>query len=141
MYGSWPVEQPALQMRSVQSRRSCLRFRISSSDDFLEQIELRANAKEAGLVDGEIFEERGEFLLAFAAGEQPVVAVERIQLAGLQAALQTVAKEMRAALVEIHAALLIDQRLQELQFGFGERNLCCECGHSFLEVLCSRARA
>ena len=41
---------------------------------------------------------------------------------------------MRAPLVEIHAAFLIDQRLQELQFGFSERNMCCECGHSFLVV-------
>ena len=61
--------------------------------------------------------------LPFAAGQQPVVAVERIELAGLQAALQAIAQKMRAALVEIHAAFLINQRLQELQFRFGQRDL------------------
>ena len=64
---------------------------------------------------------------AFAAGQQAVVAVKRVDLAGLQAPLQAVAQEMRAALVEIHAALLIDQRLQQLQFRFGQRNLRRQC--------------
>ena len=92
-------------------------------NDFLEEIELRANAKKARLIDREIFKQRRELLLAFAAGEQAVVAVERIHLAGFQAALKAVAQEMGAALVEKHAAFLVDQRLQELQFGFGERHL------------------
>ena len=56
---------------------------------------------------------RGQFFLAFAAGQQAVVAVKRVELAGFEAALQAVAEEMRAALVEIHAALLIDERLQQ----------------------------
>ena len=110
------MEHPALHMRNDQSRRSCLRFRISSRTDFLKKFELRADAKKTCFVDGEIFQQRYQLLLAFAAGEQAVVGIERIHLAGFQAALQAIAQEMRAAFVEIHAAFLVDQRLQELQF-------------------------
>ena len=59
-------------------------------------------------------------LLAFVADQQAVIAVERIQLAFLQAALQTVLQEMGAAGVEVHAAFLIHERLQQFQFGFAE---------------------
>src|SRR5262249_615724 len=36
---------------------------------------------------------------------------------------------MRSTLVEEHAAFLVDQGLQKLQFGFGQLNLCSECAH------------
>ena len=97
---------------------------------FLQEIELRAIAKETRFVDGEIFEQQSQFGSAFTAGEQTVVAVERIQLTGFQAALQAVLQKMRAALVEKHAAFLIDERLQKLEFGFGELNLCGYRSHS-----------
>ena len=92
----------------------------SSRTCFLEQVELRLVAKETGFVDGEVFEQRASSVFAFAAGQQPVVAVERIQPALLQAALQAVLQEMGAALVEEHAAFLVDERLQQLQFCFGQ---------------------
>ena len=69
-------------------------------------------AEEAGFVDGEIFEQQRELGAAFAAGEQTIVAVERIELASLEPALEAVFQEVRAALVEEHAAFLIDERLQ-----------------------------
>ena len=84
---------------------------------------MRAIAEETGFVDGEIFEQQGELVLAFAAGEQAIVAVEGIDLAGFEAALQAILEEVRAALVEEHAAFLVDERLQELELGFGELNL------------------
>ena len=57
-----------------------------------------------------------QFLLALLADEQAVVGVEGIDAALLQAAQQPVLQEVRAALVEVHAALLVDQGLQQLQF-------------------------
>ena len=60
---------------------------------FLKQIELRADPEETGLIHRKIFEQRSEFLLALAAGKQAVVAVERIHVAGFQAALQAVARK------------------------------------------------
>ena len=50
---------------------------------FLEQVQLRLVAEEAGFVDGEVFEQSGQFGSSFAAGEQTIVAVERIQAAQL----------------------------------------------------------
>ena len=35
-----------------------------------------------------------------------------------QPALQAVLQEMRAALIKVHAAFLVDQGLQQLEFGF-----------------------
>ncbi len=84
---------------------------------------MRFIAEETCLVDGEIFEKQRQFGAAFAAGEQAIVTVERIELAGLEPALKPVLQEMRAALVEKHAAFLIDERLQKLEFGFGELDL------------------
>ncbi len=98
-------------------------------DLFLEEIKLRAIAEETGFVDGEIFEKQRKLGAAFAAGEQAVVRVERIELANLQAALQAVFEEMRAALIKKHAALLVDKRLEQLEFGFGELNLSCDRAH------------
>ena len=73
---------------------------------------MRLVAKEAGLVDGQDFQQRRELRLAFAAGQQTVVAVKRVQAAGLQAPLQPVLQEVRAAFVEVHAAFLVNQGLQ-----------------------------
>ena len=100
--------------------------------DFLKEVELRADTKEARLIYGEILEQSCEFLLSLAAGEQPVVAVERVHLAGLEAALQAIAQKVRAAFVEIHAAFLIDQSLKELEFGICKWNFSGQCGHSLL---------
>ncbi len=77
----------------------------------MKQIELRFVPEKTGLVDSQVFEQRGELLLPFPAGEQPVVAVEGVELADFQAALQAVAKKVRPPLVEVHSALLIDQGL------------------------------
>ena len=86
----------------------------------LKQVQLRLVAEEAGFIDGEVFDQAGQLLFPRLADEQAIVAVERIQLALLQPALQTVLKEGSAPVVEMHAALLVDERLQEFQFRFGE---------------------
>jgi len=96
---------------------------------FLQEIELWTIAKETGFVDGEILEKESELGFALAAGEQAVVAIKGFQLSGLQAALETVLEEMRAAFVEEHAAFLIDEGLQKLEFGFSELHLRCERSH------------
>src|SRR5271154_5019301 len=108
-------------------------------DEFLEELKLRADSKKTGLVDRKIFQQRDEFLLSFAASEQPVIRIERVHLAGFQAALQAVAQEMGAPLVEIHATFLIYECLQELEFGLSQRDWSCECGHS--SSLCRGFRA
>src|ERR1700736_3842654 len=36
---------------------------------------------------------------------------------------------MRAALIEKHVAFLVDERLKQLEFGFGELNLRCDRAH------------
>ena len=59
-------------------------------DGLLEQFELRLVAKETGFVDGENFQQCRKFCAAFTAGEQTIVAVERIEPASFQTALQTV---------------------------------------------------
>jgi len=55
--------------------------------------------------------------------------VKGIELASLEPALQTILEEMRAALVEKHPALLVDERLQKLELRFGQLNLCGERCH------------
>ena len=85
----------------------------------MQKIELRPIAEETGFVDRQIFEQGGEFVLPFAAGQQAIVVVEGIDLAGFETALQTILEKVRAALVEEHAAFLIDERLKELQLRFG----------------------
>ena len=86
----------------------------------LEEVQLRAVAEEAGFVDGEVFQQRGQLELALAAGEQAIVVVEGVGVAGAQAALQAVLQKMGATVVEEHAALLIDQGLQQLEFGVAD---------------------
>src|SRR5258708_496085 len=54
---------------------------------FLQQIELRAVAKETGFVDGEIFKQESELGAAFPAGQQTIISVERLHLASLNAPL------------------------------------------------------
>src|SRR5579859_5676161 len=96
---------------------------------FLKQIELRTVAKETGFVDREVFKEQCKLGAAFTAGEQAVVRVKRIELASLQAALQAVFQKMGAAFIEKHAAFLVNERLEQLEFGFGELNLRCDRAH------------
>jgi hypothetical protein len=81
---------------------------------------LRLVPEEAGLIDREVFEQKRQFLFPLLADEQAIVAVERIQMALLQPLLQAVLQEGGAPFVEVHAALLVNERLQEFQFGVGE---------------------
>ena len=100
-------------------------------DGFLEKIELRLVAEETGLIDREIFQQLCQFVLALLADEQAVIGVERVGAAFLQAAQEPVLEEVGAALVEVHAALLVDECLQQLQFRFGEYGSGCRpgCAH------------
>src|SRR5271155_316302 len=100
---------------------------------FLEQIKLRLVPEEAGLVHRQVLNQLGQFRLAFLADQQPVIGVEGIDAAFLQPAQQTVLKKMSAALVEVHAALLIHQRLQQPQFRVRQNRSRCrsECTHAF----------
>src|SRR5262245_26439606 len=100
-------------------------------DRFLEQVQLWLIAKETGFVHREVFEQSGKFLLSLTAGEQTIVAVEAVNSAGFQTALQSVLQKMDAALVKVHPALLIDERLQQLQFCFTDSNWNSWCGHEF----------
>ena len=120
---SWPEEQPALQTRRVQSRRSCFLRSNSSSTLFCKRSSCGRLRKKLVSLTVRFSSSSGEFVLPFAAGQQTVVAVERIDLAGFEPALKAVFQEVRAALVEKHAAFLIDERLQKLEFCFGELNL------------------
>jgi len=90
---------------------------------FLQEIELRLIAEETCFVDGKIFEQQRKLGASFAAREQSVVAVKRIELTNFEPALKAVLQKVRAALVEKHAALLVDERLQKLQLGFGKLHL------------------
>lgn len=74
---------------------------------------------ETSFVDRKVFEQKCKLSAAFPAGQQPVVRIKGIKLARFEAALEAVLQEMRAAFVKIHAAFLVNQRLQELQFRFG----------------------
>src|SRR5258708_28160462 len=76
-----------------------------------------------------MLEEESQFGAPFPAGEHAVIRIERVELAGLQTALQTIFQEVRAALVEKHAAFLIDKRLEELQLCFGELDLGSNRSH------------
>src|SRR5258706_12408725 len=78
---------------------------------FLQEIELRAIAKETGFVDGQILEQESQFSASFPAGKQPIIGIEKSARAGFQTALQAIFQEVRAALVEKHAAFLIDKGL------------------------------
>src|SRR5215471_4168945 len=102
-----------------------LLFQKLLENGFLQKVKLRPIAEEAGFVDREIFKKKREFRFSFATGEKAIVAIKRIELAGLQTALETVFQEMRAAFVEEHAAFLINESLQKLQFGFGELHRSC----------------
>src|SRR6267378_4330366 len=90
---------------------------------FLKEIELRAIAKETRFVDGQILKQESQFGASFPAGQQAVISIEGVELADFQAALQAILQEVRAALIEKHAAFLIDQRLEKLQLCFGELDL------------------
>src|SRR3954447_14470668 len=68
-------------------------------------------------------------------GQQPVVAVETVHAARLQPPMQSVLQKMCAPLVEVHAAFLVDKRLQQLQFGFRQYDRNRRCGHSRYTIL------
>ena len=95
----------------------------------VKQIELRFVTEEAGLIDGQVFEQGGEFAFSFFALQQPVIAVEGIQAGGFKAALQPVLQKMDPAFVEKHAAFFIDECLQQLLLRFGELDRNDRGGH------------
>src|ERR1700682_426483 len=90
---------------------------------FLKEIELRAIAKETRFVDGQILKQESQCRASLPAGQQPVISIEGVEPADFQTALQAIFQEVRAALIEKHAAFLIDQRLEKLQLCFGELDL------------------
>ncbi len=108
-------------------------------DAFVEQIELRLVAEKAGLIDGQVFQQTGQFLFAFLADQQAIVTVERIHLALFEAALQAVLQEVGTAFVEMHAAFLVHERLQKLELGFGQLGGDAWCAHDCLScpLFCS----
>src|SRR5580704_14321540 len=101
----------------------------------MKQIQLRLVAEKAGLVDREIFQQLGQFVFSLAADQQAIIAVERIQMALFEPALQPVLEEVGAARIEMHAALLIDERLQQLQFRFRKLHLHTRAGHELMSDL------
>ena len=70
-------------------------------------------------------------------GEQAIVAVKGIELAGFEPALQAILEKVRAALIEEHAAFLVNERLQELELRFRQLNLCGERSHG--HVRCAQS--
>ncbi len=96
---------------------------------FLKKVELGTIAKETRFVDGEVFEQEGQLRASFPAGQQAVIGIEGVELAGLQAALETVFQEMGTALVEKHAAFLVDEGLEKLELCFGKLNLGGDRSH------------
>src|SRR5438067_3921862 len=103
----------------------------------MKEFQLCLVAKEAGLVDREIFQQTGKFMLAFRADQQPVVAVKGIHAALAQTALQAVLKKMRPPSIKKHAALLIHERLQQPHFSVTELDSQCWRAHRFLLRLLS----
>ncbi len=78
----------------------------------MKQVQLRPVAKETGFIDGEILEQLRQFGFSRIADQQAIIGVERIDVAFFQPAQQAVLQEMRAPLVEMHAAFLINEGLQ-----------------------------
>src|SRR5882762_11369178 len=100
----------------------------------LKQVELGAVAEEAGFVDGEILQQQGQLFFALRGTQMAIVAVEGFHLAFLQTPLQPVLEERGAALVEVHAALAVNECLQQLEFGVGKLCRCCSgCTHASTE--------
>ena len=123
VYGSCPVEHPALQMRKLIVSRSCLRLQQFFQNMLLKQIQLGLVAEEAGLIDSEVFEQLRKFLLPLLADQQTVVAVEGIDAGIPSGGAQAVLQEVRAAFVEVHAAFLVHEGLQ--QFSSASVNAAC----------------
>src|SRR5215471_6893867 len=92
-------------------------------NDFVKKIELRLVAEEARFIDREVFQQGREFGFAFMTGQQAIVAVKGIKPADFQAAIEPVLKEVRAALIKIHAAFLVDEALQQLELCFSDLDL------------------
>src|SRR5581483_9128452 len=95
----------------------------------LKEIELRLVAEKAGLIDGEVFYQSAQLGFALVAGKQAIVRVKRIQPADFQPPLQTVLQEVRPPLVKVHAAFLVNKRLQQLVLRFTYLDLYAWCGH------------
>src|SRR5262249_51574693 len=96
-----------------------------------KQVQLGFVAEEAGLVHREILEQLRQLLLALGADKEAIVAVEGLQVTLPQTAQQAVLQKMHAPLVKIHAALFIDERAEELQFGRIELHSNARCAHEF----------
>ena len=90
---------------------------------------MRAIPKETGFVNGQIFEQESKFSASFPAGQQTVIGIERVELTNFEAALKAILEEMRAALIEKHAAFLIDKRLKKVQLRFGKLDLGSDRSH------------
>ena len=84
--------------------------------------------EKAGFVDRKVLQQLGQFRLAFLADQQPVIRVEGIDTAFPEPPQQSVLQEVRAAFVEVHAALLIHQRLQKFKFRFCQDRSRCRSG-------------
>jgi hypothetical protein len=59
----------------------------------MKQIELRLVAEEAGFIDRQILEQADQFVFSLGADQQPVITVERVQVALPQSALQTICRK------------------------------------------------
>src|SRR5262249_39082567 len=103
-----PVAAPLLAMQNL------------LQDVLLEQVQLWLVAEEAGLIDREVFEQGAQLLLAFVARKEVVIGIETLESRGAQTGLQPVLEEVDAPLVKVHAALLVNQGLQQFQFGIGD---------------------
>ena len=82
---------------------------------FMEEVELGLVAEETGFIDRKVFQQPRQLFFSLVADQQAVVTVEGIDLPLFEPALQSVFEEVGAALVEIHAAFLVHQVLQELE--------------------------
>ena len=101
----------------------------------MKQIKLGLVAEETGFIDCQVFQQARQLFLALVADEQAIVAVERIDLPLFEPSLQAVFEEVRAALIEVHAALLVHQRLQELELGLRKLHGGARRGHEILSFL------
>ena len=128
------MEQPGAPKAEIEITALLFAMQDRFERCLVEQVELRFVAEEAGLIDGEVFEQSTEFFLAFMARKQAIVVIERIESGGLQAAYEAVTQEMGAALIEVHAAFLIDKRLQQLQLGLSDVEIDSGSGHCVLRV-------
>src|SRR5262249_2896124 len=86
-------------------------------------------AEETGLVHREVFHQGAQLRFALMARQQPVIGVESIQTASLEPPLEPVLQKMRAPFVEIHAAFLVNQGLQQFVFRLTDLDWDRRCSH------------